>query len=92
MKALELKQQFRSYMESFELHMRNKQSFMFASESQRENPARTSLSPGPGAYIGGDSQIGRKKDFSRPVRIYVGPTRNLDGAVMSSKHNPSLQA
>ena len=33
MKALELKQQFRSYMESFEMHIRNKQSYNFASDT-----------------------------------------------------------
>lgn len=67
-------------MENFEHHMRNKQSHMFVSETKRQNFGDTASSPGPGQYQSAESDIGKKKEFSRPVKIYVSPTRNLDGA------------
>lgn len=79
-RALELKHQFRNYMVNFEHHMRNKQSHMFASETKRQDLAEISQSPGPGQYSAIDTEIGHKKEFSRPVKIFVSPTRNLDGA------------
>lgn len=35
-------------------------------------------------------ELGKKKDFSRPVKIFVGPCRNLDGAITKSNADPSI--
>lgn len=77
-------------MESFEHHMRNKPSFMFASDSAK-HAGSNSISPGPGAYKLHENEFGTKKDFSRPVKIFVAPTRNLDGAITNSSVSPALQ-
>lgn len=64
---------------------------MFASDSlTADNIVNTSISPGPGAYKLDEKEFGKKKDFSRPVKIFVGPTRNLDGAVARSNASPDL--
>ena len=88
--AINLKNEFRSYMESFEHHMQNKPSFMFASDSVKLTNSN-SISPGPGAYKLDENEFGKKKDFSRPVKIFVAPIRNLDGAITNSSVSPALQ-
>lgn len=63
---------------------------MFVSDTQRSDPSKISLSPGPAAYNLEEIELGKRKDFSRPVKIFVGPVRNLDGAITRSNADPSI--
>jgi hypothetical protein len=70
--------------------MKNKSSHMFASLSRKDHdPTKANISPGPAAYKNENVTLD-KKDFSRPFQVFVGPTRNLDGAVAKAGANPSI--
>lgn len=78
--TLERKHRFRSYIQNFEHTIKNKQNHMFISGSRRFNDSKGAIGPGSYEHIQ-EGDVGKKKDYSRPVRIFVSPTRNLDGAL-----------